>query len=288
MTQSITDIKLRRFIELSLGTNQIRTATSVLYLFVSNVIDDIGTKLGFIPRRKEANEKLSDYMELINKIFKVNFDICIFTPSQITIIKVIETLFERKKQEEEFPELYLKELTQLYFDLRNTQVPNLKEHLKDCDIMENRTVSLLSFLGNHNYSPSKGNNPIKPLLLHRIRQDQKRLTAQLQNKLDQEALMRLIQLKSLEKSLQAHSKVKKIYVSGNLQDNIDYSVLTSNRGRYGILGILFTFLLLSIVCISEMLIFGFVTTVIGWLLLLCILMVLTFGFINKKWYHKRS
>jgi hypothetical protein len=288
MTQSIPDIKLKRFIELSLGTNQIRNATNVLYIFVSNVVDEIGYKLGFIARRKETNEKLSEYMELINKIFQLNFEISIFTSSQITTIKVVEVLCKLKKREEVFPELYLKELTQLYFNLRNMQVPNLQDHLKDSDIMENRTVSLMSFLGKRNYSNSNSNNPIKPLLLHRIRQDQKQLAAQLQIKLDQEAMLRLIQLKSLEKSLQADSKVKKIYVSGNLQDNIDYSLLTSNRGRYGVLGIIITFLLLGIVSIAEMLVLGFVTAEIGELLLLCSLMVLIFAFINKKWYYKRS
>jgi len=286
MTQSISDNKLKRFIELSLEVNQIRNATNALYIFVSNVIDEIGYKLGFIPRRKEANEKLSEYMELINKIFQLNFQLNIFIASQITTIKVVETLFDRKKREEEFPAIYLKELTQLYFDLRNMQVPNLQEHLKDSDIMENRTVSLMSFLGKLNYSKSYGNNPIKPLLLHRIRQDQKQLIKELQHRLDQETLLRLIQLKSLEKSLQANSKAKKIYISSNLQDNIDYSLLALKKGRYGVLGVIFTFLLLGIVCIIEMLVFGFVTTVIGWLLLLCILMILVFAFINKKWYSK--
>jgi hypothetical protein len=284
MTQSIIDTKLKRFIELSLEGNQIRIATSVMYMLVSNIVDEIGYKLGLIPRRKDSNEQLSAYMELVNKIFRVNFEISIFGEQQITAIKVVETLIERKKSHEEFTQTYLKELTQIYFDLRKMQIPNLQEHLKNCDTLENRTVSLMSLLSKHNQIHSRQKSPFKPLLLHRIHQDQKQLTMQLQDKLDHDAMLRLIQLKSIEKSLLSQSGKKKIQISSNLQDCIDYSFLMSNLGRFGILGIIIIFIMIGSVCIAEMLMVGFVTAEMGGLLLICILMALAFIYMNKKWY----
>jgi hypothetical protein len=283
MTQSIFDGKLKRFIELSLEGNQIRAATNLLYNLVSNMVDEIGYKLGFAPRRKEHNEKLSEYITLINKVFHYNFELIIFIDSQITTIKIVEALFERKKLDEEFPQSYLKELTQLYFDLQKIRIPNLQEHLKDSDIMENRTISLMSFLSHKNQYSSTHKSSIKPLLLHLIHQDQKRLLAQLQEELDQDAILRLIQLKSIEKSLMSQSKWKKIHLSGNLLNNVDFSLLTSKTSQFGIQGIIFAFLILAIVCVAEMILFGIVTNEIGGLLLLCVLMVLILSYINKKW-----
>jgi hypothetical protein len=84
VTFSADDVKLKRFIELSLKGNKVRNATSVIYMLISNKVDEISLKLGLIPRRKEVHESLSDYMSLINKIFQINFEITIFPEVYIT------------------------------------------------------------------------------------------------------------------------------------------------------------------------------------------------------------
>ena len=281
MTHSADVVKLKRFIELSLKGSKIRNATSVLYMLISNKVDEIGVKLGLIPRRKAVQESLSDYMSLINKIFQINFEINIFPEVYITPLKVVELAFDRKAPQEEFSKTYLKELTILYFALNQLQIPNLHQHLKDTEIMDNRTVTLMSFLGRKkNFTDNS--NPMKAILLQKIRQDQQELKTNLQYSMNQENLVKIIQLKSLERSLLEHSKKNKIKISGSLQDNINYTVLASTSGHYGLLGITFAFIMIGILCITEMLLVGIITAEIGWILLLCVLMTLTISYLIKK------
>lgn len=281
MTFSAEDLKLKQFIKLSLKGNKIRNATNVLYMLISNKIDEIGIKLGLIPRRKEVHETLSNYMSLINKIFQINFEITIFPEVYITPVKVVELAFNRKALHDEFPKAYLKELTVLYFAVNHLKIPNLHQHLKDTEIMDNRTVTLMSFLG-RKINSTDNSNPMKTILLQKIRQDQQELKASLHNSLDQENLVKMIQLKTLERSLLARSKKAKIKISGSLQDNINYTLLTSTSNHYGLLGILFTFIMISVLCITEMLLVGLLTAEIGWILLLCVLMILTISYLIKK------
>jgi hypothetical protein len=281
VTFSADDVKLKRFIELSLKGNKVRNATSVIYMLISNKVDEISLKLGLIPRRKEVHESLSDYMSLINKIFQINFEITIFPEVYITPLKVVELAFDRKALHDEFSKTYLKELTVLYFALNRLQIPNLHQNLKDTEIMDNRTVTLMSFLGRKkNFTDNS--NPMKAILLQKIRQDQQELKASLQYSMNQENLVKIIQLKSLERSLLAGSRKNRVKISGSLQDNINYTVLASTSDHYGLLGIMFTFIMIGFLCITEMLLVGLVTAEIGWILLLCVLMTLTISYLIKK------
>jgi hypothetical protein len=281
MTLSADEAKFKQFIELSLKAKKIRNATSIVYMLISNKIDEIGLKLGLIPRRKAAHESLSDYMSLINKIFQINFEITIFPEVYITPLKVVELAFDRKAPQDEFSKTYLKELTVVYFAVNHLQIPNLHQHLKDAEIMDNRTVTLMSFLGRKKNS-TDNSSPMKAILLQKIRQDLQELKVSLQSSMNQENLVKIIQLKSLERSLLANSKKNRIILSGSLQDNINYTVLASTSGHYGLFGIMFTFIMIGILCITEMLLVGIITAEVGWILLLCVLMTLTISYLIKK------
>ncbi|MFW9949460.1 MAG: hypothetical protein ACFFKA_04980, partial [Candidatus Thorarchaeota archaeon] len=185
--------------------------------------------------------------------------------------------------QEEFPITFLKELTQLYYDLMALQVPNFHESLKESDLMENRTISLMSLFSKGGHAQQS--SPVKSLLLRKVRQELQILTSRLQTAKTKDDLIKLIQLKSLEKSLIV--KRKKITISGTLQDTIDYSLLASMSGGFGILGLIVTFLMLGSVCIVQMVMIGFVTTEIGGVLMICILMVLVFSYLRKKVYNNR-
>jgi hypothetical protein len=281
MTLVAEDDKFKRFIELSLKGNKIRTATSILYMLISNKVDEIASKLGLIPRRKEENESLSDYMAFINNIFQLNFEITIFPEPFITPLKVVELSIQRKEPQEEFPKIYLKDLTTLYFAIDRLEIPNLHHHLKASEILDNRTVTLMSFLERRKNSASQS-SPMKAILLQKIRQDQQEVKTSLQHSMNQEHLVKLIQLKSLERSLIAQSKKTTIKISGPLQDNISYNILASNSNHYGLLGIVLTFIMVSILCVTEILMIGIVTVEIGWILLLCVLMTFTISYLIKK------
>jgi hypothetical protein len=125
-------------------------------------------------------------------------------------------------------------------------------------------------------------SPMKAILLQKIRQDQQEVKTSLQHSMNQEHLVKLIQLKSLERSLIAQSKKTTIKISGSLQDNISYNILASNSNHYGLLGIVLTFIMVSILCVMEMLMIGIVTVEIGWILLLCVLMTFTISYLIKK------
>ena len=73
MKENLIDIKLKRLIQLCKETGNYKKLAVVSFVFTSNAVDEIGIKLGMRSREKKAGEKIFEYLELVNKVFKVNF-----------------------------------------------------------------------------------------------------------------------------------------------------------------------------------------------------------------------
>jgi len=97
MKEQLLDLKLKRLIQLCKETKNYKKLAVVSFVLTSNTIDEIGIKLGMRPREKNAGEKIFEYMELVNKIFALNFKISVFKPKVIEVLSQIELLFLKKQ-----------------------------------------------------------------------------------------------------------------------------------------------------------------------------------------------
>jgi hypothetical protein len=93
------------------------------------------------PREKNSGEKLFEYMELVNKVFNVNFSVNVFRLELIDVLKRIELLFLKKEGELRIE--YVKEIFEIYYELRKLDVPNLHDNINSEIIDKNRTFTNL-------------------------------------------------------------------------------------------------------------------------------------------------
>lgn len=96
MSEQVLDLKLRRLVQLCKESGNYKRLSVVSFMFLSNAVDEIGIKLGFRSRSKEAGENIFEYMKLVNNIFSLNFNIVVFKIEWIETISQIELLFLKK------------------------------------------------------------------------------------------------------------------------------------------------------------------------------------------------
>ena len=280
MNEQMLDLKLKRLIQLCKETRNYRKLAVVSFVLTSNAVDEIGIKLGVRSREKNAGEKIFEYMELVNKIFRLNFKVDVFRPELIEVLKKIELLFLKKKGELRFE--YVKDIFEVYYELRKLDVPNLHESINSEVIDKNRTISMFSFL-----SGGKGRekSALNPILLHKFREEEKALQYQLNKRFDKNAFEKILQLKTIRKSIE-QKKGGKIVISGSLKDNISYKQSKKQVGQFFVIGIMLLFAMVGSVSLIEALMYGFLSMAISYNLLVCFGAIVLLYFVNKSYFSK--
>jgi hypothetical protein len=251
--EQLLDLKLKRLIQLCKETRNYKKLAVVSFVLTSNTVDEIGIKLGMRPREKHSGEKIFDYMELINKVFRVNFSVDVFRPEFINILKRIELLFLKKEGELRLE--YIKEIFEIYYELRKLDVPNLHDNINPESIDKNRTISLFSFLSGGQNAKHKKENLFNPILLHKFKEEEKALQYQLNKRFDKNAFEKILQLKTIRKGLE-RKKGGKIVISGSLKDNISYKQSKEHVGQFLVIGFIILFAMVGIVSLIEALMYG--------------------------------
>ena len=272
------DLKLKRLIQLCKETRNYKKLAVVSFVLTSNAVDEIGIKLGVRSREKNEGEKIFEYMELVNKIFRLNFKVDVFGPELIEVLKKIELLFLKKKGELRFE--YVKDIFEVYYELRKLDVPNLHESINSEVIDKNRTISMFSFL-----SGGKGRekSALNPILLHKFREEEKALQYQLNKRFDKDAFEKILQLKTIRKSIE-QKKGGKIVISGSLKDNISYKQSKEQVGQFLVIGIMLLFAMVGSVSLIEALMYGFLSVAISYNLLVCFGAIILLYFVNKSYF----
>ena len=283
MKEQLLDLKLKRLIQLCKETHNYKKLAVVSFVLTSNTIDEIGIKLGIRPREKNSGEKLFEYMELVNKVFKVNFSVNVFRSELIDILKGIELLFLRKEGELSLE--YVKKIFEIYYELRKLDVPNLHDNINSEIIDKNRTISLFSFLSG-NQNAKRKNNLFKPILLHRFREEEEALKYQLNKKFDKNTFEKILQLKTIRKGIE-QKKGGKIVISGSLKDNISYKQSKEQVGQFLVIGIIILFAMVGSVSLIEALMYGFLSVAISYNLLVCFGAIVVLYFVNKTYFSNR-
>jgi hypothetical protein len=223
-------------------------------------------------------------MELVNKVFKVNFSVNVFRPELIDVLKRIELLFLKKEGELRLE--YVKEIFEIYYELRKLDVPNLHDNMNSEIIDKNRTISLLSFLSGGQVAKRKKENLFNPILLHKFKEEEKSLQYQLNKQFDKNTFEKILQLKTIRKGIE-QKKGGKIVVSGSLKDNISYKQSKEQVGQFLVIGIIILFAMVGTVSLIEALMYGFLSVAISYNLLVCFGAIVMLYFVNKTYFSNR-
>ena len=284
MKEQLLDLKLKRLIQLCKETQNYKKLAVVSFVLTSNIIDEIGIKLGMRPREKNAGEKIFEYMELVNKIFSLNFKINIFKPEVIEIFSQIELLFLKKEGDLGLD--HIREVFDIYYELRKLEIPNLHENINSDILDRNRSISMFSFLSGGQNSRNKREGAFNPILLHKFREEEKALQIQLKKGFDKETFEKILHLKTIRKNIEQGSRGK-IIISGSLKDNISYRQSKENSGQFLIFGLIILFAMIGIVTVIESFMFGVLSEVISYNMLICFGAIIVLYFINKTYFGKR-
>jgi len=284
MTEQLLDLKLKRLIQLCKETRNHKKLAVVSFVLTSNAVDAIGIKLGMQSREKSAGEKIFEYMELVNEVFKVNFKVNVFRPELIEVLKRIELLFLKKEGELRFE--YAKDIFEVYYELRKLEVPNLHDSINSEVIDRNRTISLFSFLSGGRSGRGREKSAFNPILLHKFKEEEEALQYQLNKQFDKKAFEKILQLKTIRKGLE-RKKGGKIVISGSLKDNISYRQSKERVGQFLVVGIILLFAMVGCVSLIEALMYGLLSVAISYNLLVCFGAIVLLYFVNKTYFSNR-
>ncbi|MFX0073936.1 MAG: hypothetical protein ACFE96_00730 [Candidatus Hermodarchaeota archaeon] len=284
MKEQLLDLKLKRLIQLCRETQNYKKLAVVSFVLISNAIDEIGIKLGMRPREKNNDEKIFEYMELVNKIFSLNFNIKVFKSELIETLSQIELLF--LKREGDIGVDYVKEVFSIYYEIRKLEVPNLHENINSDILDRNRSISLFSLFSGGQNSRNKKEGAFNPILLHKFKEEEKALEIQIERDYDKDTFEKLLHLKTIRKNIEQRSKGK-IIISGSLKDNISYKQSKEHIGQFLVFGLIILFAMIGIITVTESFLFGVISETISYNMLICFGAIIVLYFINKAYFSKR-
>ena len=283
MNEQLLDLKLKRLIQLCKETRNHKKLAVVSFVLTSNAVDEIGIKLGMRSREKNSGEKIFEYMELVNKVFRVNFSVDVFRPELIEVLKRIELLFLKKEGDLRFE--YAKDIFEVYYELRKLEVPNLHDSINSEIIDKNRTISLFSFLSGGRIGRGREKSALNPILLHKFKEEEEALQYQLNKQFSKNTFEKILQLKTIRKGIE-QKKGGKIVISGSLKDNISYKQSKEHIGQFLVIGIMILFAMVGSVSLIEALIYGLLSVAVSNNLLVCFGAIVVLYFVNKTYFKK--
>jgi hypothetical protein len=283
MNDSVIDSKLKQLIQICKETQNYKKLAVSGFILVSNKMDEFGIRLGLRPRNKEKDEKIFEYMKLINDVFETNLGIHIFREELLDSLKQGETLFLRKRGD--IPYSYIKKNFLLYYELRKLDIPNLHDQLTEDNIIKTTNSHLFSFLSPINRRKKNNTNKLKPLILHKVKEKEIALRESLNYEFNSRTFEQAIYLNKIKKGLEEDGK-HKIVIEGALKDNINYQLSLINIVGYFILGAFLAAFCFGLTILIEMMLFPFTVGIFGLSILL--LFGIAFFFFLLYWQNFRG
>jgi len=265
MNETTIDSKLKYLIQVCKETQNYRKLAVSGFILISNKIDEFGIKLGLRPRNKEKEEKIFEYIRLINDVFESNLKLHIFKKEIIDNLKKYEIIFLRSRGD--VPYNYIKKIFLLYYELRKLDIPNLHEQLKEDNIIKTTNVNLFSFLSPRGRQKRNNDNKLKPLILHKVKEKEIALRETLNQNFNSKTFEQAIYLKKIKKGLEENGK-NKIVIQGALKENINYQLSLKSILGYFILGLFLVAFCFGFIVLIEMMLFPFTVDTYGLTILL--------------------
>ena len=286
MDVQLTDSKLKNLIRLCKATGNYKKLAVVGLILISNKVDEISAKLGIRTRKKNDQEHLFSYIEFINHIFDESLHLTIVPEELIEPLKTIELLFMKLRGD--LPYDHIKELYEIYYEIRKIDVPNIYKSFEAKDMHEYSDLNLFSYLSSSGKKKKNKHNGVKSLLFQQIAQKEKRLRNSIDHSFNKESFEQVLQLNRLKSSLSSPSKGK-ISTSSKLGSNIYYQMSQQTSLKYLLIGGIIAFMLLGGVIIYESIMFPHLVSVVSIYLItflgLAVLLFLIYHRLFKRGEH---
>ncbi len=262
MNYKLLDLKLKNLIQLCKENENYKKLSVVSFILTSNILNEIGLKLGIRPRNLKSNEKIYEYMKLIDKVLVGNLKLTLFHEDDMESIREIEILFLKKKGD--MPFQYIKRMFSIYYELRKLEVPNLYESVNDDDFT---ATTNLKFFSSHSPKSNDSSDRFKPLILHKIREKELILQKELKNGFNKDTFESAIYLKKFKDSFKNRG-TNKIKLQGQLKDSISYQRSFDDIIGYEIIGISILFFMLGLIVVIETILFPNLMGALSFLILM--------------------
>ncbi|MHA2036256.1 MAG: hypothetical protein ACW972_02985 [Promethearchaeota archaeon] len=251
MSNKVLDLKLQSLITACKASGNFKKLAVVGFVLTSNIVDEISIKLGMRPRRKKEQEKVYEYLSLVNGVFEKNLQITIFPAGLIESLKEVELLFLKSRGD--LPYDYIRQLISIYYELRKFEVPNLHKGMVGEDLFPHSSMGTLSYFSRKS-GKKKDENRFKPILEHTISQKERQIQTRLKQKITQSDLEMAIHLRKMKNGLDKKRK-NKIILRGSLKDNLVYEQSQNKLIGYFLLGVALLAVLFGFILVIEMFLF---------------------------------
>jgi len=260
MDIQLSDSKLKSLIRLCKATGNYKKLAVVGLILISNKVDEISAKLGIRARKKSDHEHLFEYIEFINQVFYKSLQVIVVTEDIVESLKTIELLFMKLRGD--LPYDYIKELYEIYYEMRKIDVPNVYKSFEASDMHEYSDLNLFSYLTKKGKKKNIHQDRVKSLLFQQIAQKEKVLRNSMDDSFNKDAFEQTLQLNMLKSSLNSKSKGR-ISATGKLTSNIYYQISQQISLKYLLLGGMIVFILLDAVVIYESIMFPHLVSVLS-------------------------
>ncbi|MFX0019566.1 MAG: hypothetical protein ACFFAK_01935 [Promethearchaeota archaeon] len=283
MNIQLSDSKLKNLIRLCKATGNYKKLAVVGLILISNKVDEISAKLGIRARKKTEYEHLFEYIEFINQIFYKSVQVIIVPEEIVESLKTIELLFMKLRGD--LPYNHIKELYEIYYEIRKIDVPNVYKSFEAKDMHEYSDLNLFSYLTNKGKKKINHRDRVKSLLFQQIAQKQKVLRKSMEDSFNKDSFEQTLQLNRLKSSLKNKSKGR-ISATGKLTYNIYYQISQQVSLKYLLLGGVIVFILLDAVIIYESLVFQHLVSVLSMYLITFLGVALLLFIIYRKLFKR--
>lgn len=286
MNESLVDLQLKQLTRLCLASENYTKIAEVVMNLISNRLDEIGIRLGIKPRDKIHGESMCTYTEVINSILKNNFEIELFPQELLEKLQYYETFLKRRKKPLELTHIdIVRTLIHYYYELRKLDVPDVYQTVSSQDVLHIPQIRLLSFLSGNKSKAKYQMGGITPLVMHKIRVEERNIEQKLHQHYDPELFEKLLQLKTIRKSFQKE-KSGKISVEGALKDNINYFHSKEKLIQFFLIGWVILLGMLGIIVLTQTILFPLTAMGMSPYLLIifgaCFLLILIYRYYIKR------
>ena len=247
INEELIDYKLKELIRACKKSQNYKKLAVTCFILLNNRMNEIGLKLGIRLRNRKEDEKVYEYMAMINKISQDSFQIIFFNQELIKDCKRIELIFLRSKGDLNLQQV--SEAFELYYDIRKLEVPNLHKKVNKSLL---KGVNDVASITNPFLKKGKGgdSNQVKNLILYKISKKEQKIRSQLNKKYSPELFESAIALQQAKASLERNNG-NKITIRGSLKDNIVFKDSQYKLIGFFLLGMFIAFLLLGISMIYQ-------------------------------------
>jgi hypothetical protein len=173
--REIVDQKLAELTEKCKITRNYKKLGVVFLILIRNKLEEIGAKFCL----RSSDGPSYKYMSFINEFLNANFEFRLFSDDLLTHLKKIESQLSRRDEVGLYP---IKEVIEIYYSLRDINVPNLLEENTELDEFQSGHSSLHSYALFRSISQSdskKDVDQLNSLLLQKVKQKEAQLQRQL-------------------------------------------------------------------------------------------------------------